>query len=58
MPDIFSRDCDYISEDEYMTCRDCYRYETCKNAYEKNKDTYVISIGIDELTSAIPKELQ
>lgn len=57
MPDIFSRDCDYISEDEYMTCSECYRYEICKNAYEKNKDKYVISTGIDELTSAIPNEL-
>ena len=57
MPDIFSRDCDYILEEEYMTCSECYRYELCKNVYGKNKDKYVISTGIDELTSAIPKEL-
>ena len=38
-----------------MVCCECYRYETCKNAYEKNKDEYVISTGIDGLTSAIQK---
>ena len=55
MPDIFSRDCDYISEEEYMTCHECYRYELCKKCYETNKNEYIISTGIDGLTSAIPK---
>lgn len=35
---VFNQDCDLISTEEVDNCIYCYRYETCKEYFEKNPD--------------------
>ena len=37
-PDVFYPDCDLIYElKEYVYCIECYRYETCKEAWQREQ---------------------
>ena len=50
-PDVFNMDCDLISEkEEYAFCNECYRYETCKSWWERNKESGTIRTAMDGLT--------
>lgn len=51
--DIFSRDCDYIKDNIYQTCVECYRYDICEEYYKRKSDGYIRSTGLDGLTSLI-----
>lgn len=53
--DIFSIDCDYIKDNIYQACIECYRYDICKKYYKREFDRYIRSIGIDGLVSLIEK---
>ena len=55
--DIFSRDCDHITDDIYRTCIECYRYGICEKYYIRESDKYIRSTGLDGLTSLIQKGL-
>lgn len=37
-PLIFYRYCDLIENEKYNYCIECYRYDTCKKAYEKEHE--------------------
>ena len=38
VPFILNNDCDYITDEEYIYCIECYRYEICKTAWIKEQE--------------------